>query len=143
MINNVTDGILTVTINNVGGSASGPTCTDSVSLSHSWRRWPVRTGDTGVRPLPPTYLTEILIILTVPALQDLWHRPVEVSIVAVQAVNRTDFVRTATGDKFSRGGVDTGRRHDPARSQGDGTDFARHADVPEDKLTVLGSRNKV
>ena len=56
-------------------------------------------------------------------------------------VNGTDIVETTTSDEISAGCI--GTSHDPRGSERDGVDLVCAVGVPDDKLTILRSRDEM
>lgn len=63
------------------------------------------------------------------------------SVACGEVVNGTDVVKTATSDVVAAGSV--GTSHDPRGSERDGVDLVCAVGVPDDKLTVLRSRDEM
>ena len=64
-----------------------------------------------------------------------------VGIAAAERVDAADVVETTAGDPVARGSVGAG--HDPRGAEGDGVHLVGGVGVPDDELSVLGSRVEV
>ena len=63
------------------------------------------------------------------------------AVASGKVVNGTDVVKTTTSDVVAAGSI--GTSHDPRGSERDGVDLVCAVGVPDDKLTILRSRDEM